>query len=214
MHKPKMIGMVAAMAALLLVGAQAAPAGAAGPVRFGAKLTHDLQPSNAEGGQTCADEIGFPAGSKCTWIEMDAYQRAGHERAPKTGTLKSIRLISCVAGSFRLQIARVKPNQDKAIVVREGPVIHYKADPRQIDGDEDTFCGGDAGDDYKIQTFSANSTHVNAGDWLAMKTGKTGMLRCSGGTNLLAFHPPLNVGDPYRHGEDDDCFILLEAQYK
>ena len=31
----------------------------------------------------------------------------------------------------------------QARVVRNGPVIGYKADPRQVDGDDNTFCGGD-----------------------------------------------------------------------
>jgi hypothetical protein len=96
------------------------------------------QPSNAEGGRYCDEESGIPSGSACTWVATSAYRNAGRERAPRNGTIGKVSLVSCVAGSFRLQLARVKPAQDTAKVVRNGPVIRYAADPRELDQDQDT----------------------------------------------------------------------------
>jgi hypothetical protein len=199
--------------AMLLLITQASIAGAAPAVSFGARLTKDLQPSNAESGRTCAAEFGFPNNPVCTWVELDAYQRAGKHRAPRDGVIGTVKVISCVAYSFRVQILRVRPAEDKARAIRESGLLRVPADPRQIDGDEDTFCGGDDGDDYKIRSFRVN-LRVKKGDWLGMKTRRTGSLRCSGGTNVLGIAPPLVPGGPFKTGETEDCFVLLEARLK
>jgi hypothetical protein len=202
------------MAAVVLVGAQSLHATSTGPLRFGAALTTSSDPSNAEGGQRCDDNNGIPKGAACSWVSLQAYQNAGHEKAPKSGTIGKVRLVSCIAGSFRLQFATLKPAQKQAKVVRDGPVISYKADPRQVDADPNTVCGGDNGDAFIIQTFPV-SVHVNKGDYIAIKTQKTGTLYCSGGSGVLLFSPPLSAGGIYRHANGDtSCNLLVQLQYK
>jgi hypothetical protein len=210
----KLVGLCAAIAAVALVAAQSLGAHANTPVRFGANLTKESQPSNAEGGQSCDENGNIPSGGNCTWVSVQAYHNGGHEKAPKTGTIGKVRLVSCVAGSFRLQFAAVKRPSRQAKVVRNGPLIHYKADPRQVDDDDDTFCGGEDGDDYIIQSFTVN-THVNRGEFIAIRAATTGTLYCSGGSGVLLFSPPLVPGHGYRHATDDtSCNLLVQLQYK
>jgi hypothetical protein len=147
-------------------------------------------------------------------VSVQAYQNAGHERAPKTGTIGKLRLVSCVAGSFRLEFAAVKPGARQAKIVRDGPMISYKADPRQVDSDPNTVCGGDNADNFIIQTFTVNA-HVNKGDYIAIKTTKSGTLYCSGGSGVLLFSPPLAADGGYRHANNDlSCNLLVQLQYK
>jgi hypothetical protein len=214
MFKAKLVGSCGLITVLVLVGAQSLHATSAGPVRFGAALTSSSDPSNAESGQRCDNNNGIPKGATCTWVSVQAYQNAGHEKAPKTGTIGKLRLVSCVAGSFRLELASVKPALNRAKVVRDGPLIRYKADPRQIDADPNTVCGGDNADNFLIQTFPVN-VHVNKGDYIAIKTQKTGTLYCSGGSGVLLYSPPLATGGAYRHtNTDTSCNLLVQLQYK
>ncbi len=199
--------------ALLLVGAQTLGASTNVPVRFGAKLTNESQPSNAEGGQSCDENGGIPGGATCSWVSVQAYHNGGHEKAPRAGRIGKVRLVSCVAGSFRLQFARVRPSRDQAKFVRNGPMINYQADPRQVDGDDDTFCGGEDGDDYLIQSFAVN-VHVNKGDYIVIRTASTGALYCSGGSGVLLFSPPLGTGAGYRNSTDStSCNLLVQLEY-
>jgi hypothetical protein len=213
MSMRKLLVALFSLAGLVLLAAQPLDASAA-PVRFGAKLTTSSQPSNAESGRSCDENAGIPSGGNCTWVSVEAYQNAGHEKAPKTGTIGRVRLVSCVAGSFRLQFARVLPALGQARVVRNGPLIRYLADPRQVDDNEDTFCGGEEGDDYIIQTFRVN-THVNKGEYIAIRTASTGALYCAGGSGVLLFSPPLAPGGAYRDAEDStSCNLLVQLQYR
>ena len=102
----------------------AAPASGFAATTFGAKLNKTIQPSNSQPAQPCT----MPAKS-CTRIEMDAYNDAGHERAPKDGVIKKVKLIAGGPGHFKLQIAEAKPGKDKGRVVRNGPRIDYNGQP-------------------------------------------------------------------------------------
>ncbi len=213
MRIAKLAGLSALVMALVLVGAQSLSARENTLVRFGAKLTNESQPSNAEGGRSCDENANIPTGSTCSWVSIEAYHNAGHEKAPKNGTIRQVRLVSCVAGSFRLQFAIVKPNLRQARVVRNGPMINYQADPRQLDGNDDTFCGGDEGDDFIIQTFPVN-VHVNKGEFIVIKAASTGALYCSGGSGVLLYSPPLARGQALRSATDDtSCNLLVQLQY-
>jgi hypothetical protein len=207
------VGVGIVLGAMLMLGLQAAPVGAAG-TSFGAKLDNTSQPSNAEGGRRCDDESGISPGSACTWVATAAYRNAGHERAPKNGTIGKVSLISCVAGSFRLQLGRAKPAQGTAKVVRNGPVIRYAADPRELDEDQDTYCGGEDGTDYIVQTFPVN-VPVTAGEYIAIKAKSTGTLYCSGDSGVDLYAPPLAVGGSYAPATaDTSCLMLVKLTYK
>ncbi len=193
----KLVFTAIAVLALTLVPATAMAA----PVKFGSKLNPTVQPSNSLPGLKCAAEAPGP----CTMVQQEAYGRPdGGELAPKTGTIKKIRLIAGGPGSFKLQIAKVKRSTlfgtNEAKVVANGPRISYQGQ---------TEANDEAGS-YRVETFDVN-VPVKKGQQLALKGNITSMIRCSsGGPNTLIYTPPL--GSSFRPAtETDGCWILMEA---
>jgi hypothetical protein len=188
-------------AALAVLAVTIVPATAsAAPVKFGSKLNPTVQPSNSLPGLGCG-EIAGP----CTFVQQEAYGRPdGGELAPKTGTIKKIRLIAGGPGSFKLQIAKVKRSTlfgtNEAKVVASGPRISYQGQ---------TEANDEAGS-YRVETFDVN-VPVKKGQQLALKGNVTSMVRCSsGGDNTLIYTPPL--GSAFRPATNTDgCWILMEA---
>jgi hypothetical protein len=172
----------------------------AAPVKFGSKLNPTVQPSNSLPGLKCQEAPG-----PCTMVQNEAYGRPdGGELAPKTGTIKKIRLIAGGPGSFKLQIAKVKRSTlfgtNEAKVVANGPRIGYQG---QTEANEESGS-------YRVETFNVN-VPVKKGQQLALKGNITSMVRCSsGGDNTLIYTPPL--GSSFRPAtETDGCWILMEA---
>jgi hypothetical protein len=190
------------LAALAVVAMMIAPAlGAAAPVKFGSKLNSTVQPSNSLPGLDCGEGVS----GRCTFVQQEAYGRPdGGELAPKTGTIKRIRLIAGGPGSFKLQIAKVKRSTlfgtNEAKVVHNGPRISYQGQ---------TEANFEA-DSYRVETFKVN-VPVRKGQQLALKGNTTSMVRCSsGGDNTLIYAPPL--GSAFRPATNTDgCWILIEA---
>ncbi len=177
----------------------------AAPIRFGAKLTTDTQPQPA---LWCDEPNDSPPHANCTWVLNEALGRPGAgEKAPKNGTISRVRLMSCDAGNFKVQVARKVSGTSKYRVVRNGPTIKYKGDPQGC-GDDDDFV-------YKIESFATNF-QVHKGDRIAIKAKRTGTLRCgSGGDNTLLFAPPFAAGSKARKATDTQgCLLLVEWQYK
>jgi hypothetical protein len=190
------------VAALAVVAMMIVPAlGAAAPVKFGSKLNSTVQPSNSLPGLACGEAVSGP----CTFVQQEAYGRPdGGELAPKTGTIKKIRLIAGGSGSFKLQIAKVKRSTlfgtNEAKVVYNGPRISYQGQ---------TEVNFEA-DSYRVESFNVN-VPVKKGQQLALKGNLTSMVRCSsGGDNTLIYSPPL--GGSFRPATNTDgCWILIEA---
>lgn len=190
------------LAAIAVVAMMIAPAlGAAAPVKFGSQLNPTVQPSNSLPGLRCSQEAPGP----CTFVQEEAYGRPdGGELAPKTGTIKKIRLIAGGPGSFKLQIAKVKRSTlfgtNEAKVVANGPRISYQG---QTEANFES-------DSYKVESFNVN-VPVQKGQQLALKGNITSMIRCSsGGDNTLIYTPPL--GSSFRPATNTDgCWILMEA---
>src|SRR5579863_9907543 len=131
---------------LALVGLTASPGSAAtakSPTFFGAKLTSQSQPSNAQNGQACDESAGIPSGSWCTWVAITAFENGSHFTAPVTGTVKHVKLVSCVKGKFRLLLAQANPSARKARIVTKGPEINYVGQ---------SPCGGTSGQQYVVQS--------------------------------------------------------------
>ena len=196
-------GLAAALASVALMIAPAA--GMAAPVKFGAKLDPTVQPSNSLPGLTCTGTEA--AGPACTMIQNEAYGRPdGGELAPKTGTIKKIRLIAGGPGSFKLQVAKVKRSTlngtNEAKVVANGPRISYQG---QTEANEENGA-------YTVESFDVN-VPVKKGQQLALRGNITSMIRCSsGGDNTLIYTPPLLRGGDFRPATGDDgCWILMEA---
>ncbi|HEY3434359.1 MAG TPA: hypothetical protein VGK41_01775 [Solirubrobacterales bacterium] len=193
----KIVFTAIAVLALTLVPATAMGA----PVKFGSKLNPTVQPSNSLPGLKCSQEAPGP----CTMVQNEAYGRPdGGELAPKTGTIKKIRLIAGGPGSFKLQIAKVKRSTlfgtNEAKVVADGPRINYQG---QTEANEESGS-------YRVETFDVN-VPVKKGQQLALKGNITSMVRCSsGGDNTLIYTPPL--GSSFRPAtETDGCWLLMEA---
>jgi hypothetical protein len=193
---------------LVLVGLTASSgsaATAATPTFFGAKLTTQSQPSNAENGQSCDENGGIPQGSTCTWVAITAFENGSNFRAPRTGTVKHVKLVSCVKGKFRLQLAQANPSTRKAKIVANGPVITYAGQ---------SPCGGASGDHYVVQSFRVN-LRVTKGDYIAIKAASAGTLSCSGGDGFLLYAPPLPVGGPLKKSHSGaSCDLLVQLSYR
>ncbi len=192
-------------AAVATVATMTAPAsGMAAPVKFGAKLNPTVQPSNSLPGLMCEHQT---PGATCTMIQNEAYGRPdGGHLAPKTGTIKKIRLIAGGPGNFKLQIAKVQQatlfKTNKAKVVANGPRISYTG---QTEANEESGA-------YKVESFDVD-VPVQKGQQLALRGNIASMIRCSsGGDNTLIYTPPLLSGSPFRAATNSDgCWILMEA---
>jgi hypothetical protein len=193
---------------LVMVGLTASSGSAAiatTPTFFGAKLTSQSQPSNAENGQSCDENAGIRPGSTCTWVAISAFENGSHFTAPKTGTVKHVKLVSCKAGRFRLQLAKASPSARKARIVVNGPEITYRGQ---------SPCGGASGDHYVVQSFRVN-VHVAKGDYIAIKARSTGTLSCSGGDGFLLYAPPLAVGGSLKKSHSGaSCDLLVQLSYR
>ncbi len=200
-------GLVIALAGLLAAMVAPASGFASAPVKFGSKLNPTVQPSNSQPGMTCNSEL--MASSFCTMVQEEAYGRPdGGERAPKTGTIKRIRIIAGGPGSFRPQIATVKHTASttlgdtKAKVTYTGPKLSYSGQTEANYED----------DSYKVESFKVNIP-VKKGQQLALLGNISSMIRCSsGGHNTLVFTPSLRRGGPAQGATDaSGCWILMEA---
>jgi hypothetical protein len=193
----KLILTAIAVLAMTIVPATAS----AGPVKFGSKLNSTVQPSNSLPGLGCGEGVSGP----CTFVQEEAYGRPdGGELAPKTGTIRRIKLIAGGPGSFKLQIAKVKRSTlfgtNEAKVIYNGPRISYQGQT-ELNFEDDS---------YRVETFNVN-VPVKKGQQLALKGNITSMVRCSsGGDNTLIYAPPL--GSSFRPATNTDgCWILMEA---
>ena len=125
-------------------------------------------------------------------VQKEAYGRPdGGELAPKTGTIKRIRLIAGGPGSFKLQIAKVQAldpvrHQPRRRSSYTGPRISYQGQTE----------ANDESDSYRVETFDVN-VPVKKGQQLALQGNITSMVRCSsGGDNTLIYTPPLPPAAP------------------
>src|SRR5262245_35535173 len=84
---------------------------------FGSKLNHEPTPAEKCNATKRSD--------MCSWVMTIAQQNVGQEAAPKDGTIATVRLRSCSAGSFVLQFAVVDAATNQARAVRTGPAINY-----------------------------------------------------------------------------------------
>lgn len=203
MFRTRLAVLAAAVAGLALMATPAAGLAKA-PVKFGAKLDPTVQPSNSLPGLQCSQESLV----QCTMVQNEAYGRPdGGELAPRTGTIKKIRLIAGGPGVFRLQIAKLKRStlfgSNEAKVLRGGPKIAYQGQ---------TEANWESGS-YRVESFDVN-VPVKKGEQLAMYTkGSTSMVRCSsGGDNTLIYLNGKYAQQPFSPATDTDgCWVLMEA---
>lgn len=196
-------GLLAALVGLLAAMVVPATGIAAAPVKFGAKLNPTVQPSNGAPGLICSDVRP----TACTMIQNEAYGRPdGGELAPKSGTIKKIRIIAAGPGRFFPQVAKVKRSTlfgaNEAKIVHSGPQFFYTG---QTEANEESGS-------YRVETFDVNIP-VKKGQQLALRGTIAPMVRCSsGGDNTLLYTPPLRARAPFEPASDTDgCWLLMEA---
>ncbi|MFN8125831.1 MAG: hypothetical protein U0R64_04900 [Candidatus Nanopelagicales bacterium] len=196
-------GTTAALAAGALLVPQGA-ANAAEKVKFGAALNPSVQPSNSLPGLGCP---GMGVDPTCSFVQNEAYGRPGDgHKAPVSGTLRKVRVISGGSGSFRLQLVKARYNagmgywegRSKAV----GPVLHVEGQQPE-NWDTDT---------YRVEKFRVNIP-IRRGWQLSMISNTTSAVRCSsGGANTLMFQSPLASGEGFRPASDyDGCWTLIEG---
>src|SRR4051794_17837116 len=117
----------AGIVGLCLVALVAVPVSAA-PVAFGAKVTSFTEPDTV---MSChgLDPGEIPAGAVCTWVAGDAFENGNNRTAPKTGTLHHLKLVSCTAGKFTLQLVKKSATGRYKVGITDNQLIKYAADP-------------------------------------------------------------------------------------
>jgi hypothetical protein len=138
-------------------------------------------------------------------VAISAFENGSNFTAPRTGTVKHVKLVSCKAGKFRLQLAKALPRQSKAQILVQGPEITYAGQ---------SPCGGSSGSHYVVQSFKVNF-QVKKGDYIAIRARATGTLSCSGGNGFLLYAPPLPVGGRLMKSQAGaSCDLLVQLSYK
>ena len=161
--------------------------------RFGAKF-NDREP-------TGPIECVIDEAAMCTAVMMEAHQNIGKEKAPRDGKLQKIRIRSCIAGTFVLQLATADVATSRAKVRRSGPLINYKGDPANCTGGP-----------YTIETFDVN-VNVRQGERLAVAGTNIGFHYSSGSGPSLIFVPPLRDGGGLRTDTNSMGHLLIQAEY-
>ena len=167
-----------------------------------------MQPSNSLPGLPCIpDVLRYHA---CTMVQNEAYGRPGNGHiAPKTGTVKRIRLIAGGPGTMRIQTATVKRSTlfttKEAKLVHKGPKISYQGQS------EANWESGS----FRVQSFKVEMP-IKKGEQLAIHTSNTSMIRCSsGGDNTLIYSLAYSPKHPFNAAENSDgCWLLVEAIIK
>jgi hypothetical protein len=162
---------------------------------FGSAMTHE--PTPAEQCDSAKPE------RLCSWVLTQAQGAAGKEKAPKTGTLKAVRIRSCTGGTFILQVARAFPAADQARAVRTRRLINYRGSAQNCNGGR------------VIETFNV-SMPVSTGDYLAVVATEVGFIYNASGDGSHVFAPPLADGGPLRTTTGaglGNGFLLLQAVY-
>jgi hypothetical protein len=205
--------------AVQLVSPSLAPAHAA--TKFGSDLHNKrgkvVGPNRLV--RSCRADSTFPLldGTKpCDRIatRFIATGTVGHTTsAPKTGTIKALRLVAWTSGHFRFELARLRgyhPGckafrcKGKARIVRRGPKIRYKSSLH--------------GDHFRIQTFPVHQ-HVRKGEYLGIKARKESLLSCKRESGFhfeqMMFQPVLPFRGGFKHWDSyGDCTLLLQAVYR
>jgi hypothetical protein len=138
-------------------------------------------------------------------VAITAFQNGSHFTAPRTGTIRHVKLVSCVKGKFRLQLADARPSSSKAKIVKNGPEISYHGQ---------SPCGGASGNQYVVQSVRVHF-RVLKGEFIAIKAAATGTLSCSGGDGFLLYAPPLHVGGSLKKAQGGaSCDLLVQLSYR
>jgi len=193
------------MFALVALPASAAHPAKGAPVKFGADLTTNTQPSNSSPPHTCAHEDGGLTTDNCTWMMLNSEigSPGGHLKAPSNGVITQIWVIAGHKGSFVPVVgflSNVSGDTGMGRITGHGPIIQHG----------NSFTSGQG---FKILKFTGLHINVKKGEVLGIKAKQTSILRCdSGSTRQLLFQPPLVVGNAaVQNAGSSDCSLLIEA---
>lgn len=180
-------------ACAISVGVFSTPASAA--TVFGSRLNHEPTPA-----ERC--NSNRPS-NMCSWVLTTGQQFVGREPAPKDGTIVKLRLRSCSAGSFVLQLVKAANELTGEVqgVRTTGPTINYKGHRKNCNGG--TF----------IETFNVN-VPVFQGEYLAVVATRVGFIYNSSGDGSIVLDPPLADGNDLRQSDGTGLgsgILLLQA---
>jgi hypothetical protein len=203
----RILGMTVVMCGVLVV----LPASGFANTKFGANLNPGgtvTQPTAVVNGFSCFDADPDLTVAPCTRVAVqygDTGAAQGHVKAPRSGTLKKLKIVASGPGEFKPFLARVKDvdsgsHTGKALVHAGGKLRTYQ---------------GDDTSPYTIESFPF-IVKVRKGDRLAVKSERTSFEKCqTGSLEQLLFQPPLVLFDPFEPSDgDDDCTLLIQAVYK
>ncbi len=173
--------------------------------KFGSDLHNkDGSVVQANGNRNCQQDANpLDASKPCDRVAVqfvDTGSPGGNVKAPKDGVIKRLNLVAQTKGHFRFELAKVKKfhgDNGRAKLVDRGDKISYQGDPSHI------------------QTFHVHQK-VDKGDYLAIKSKKTSLMRCqSGSTEQLLYQPVLPLDGPFTNniGHRSNCTLLLRAVY-
>jgi hypothetical protein len=191
------------MLVLLLV--QASPVGAAG-TRWGSRLNTSISPDN--GYQTCDDDPSLP-NPTCSYMFRRVHDRDGGQKAPKNGYIDKVRIVSCNAGSFYLQLGKIRsdPNEPGDYQAK----VRKTSSKITFDGDSDCIAP------YTIEVINIPDVYVYKGEYFGIKTKNPKAIRCGSApsASTLRFDPALPSGGSYVDADDEkNCVPMIELQYR
>ena len=191
---------IAIPAALAAAGLLALPA-TSGAFKFGATL--DREPDNSAPPHSCEQDAEVPSPCTRVLVRSETGLVDGNLTSPKAGKLTKIRVRAGAAGKVRFKLVRLKDANPAAGTIKGKAVAKSK----QFDVQGNGFDATNA-----TESFSVNMT-VRKGDYLAVDSSKTSVLRCtSGGVRQFLFSPPLAVGDPFRTTKaTGSCTLMVQA---
>lgn len=196
--KSKLVATTAAfsVAGLVVVG-MAAPASGAKVAVVGSNLGVEVQPSNSPPGPEC------PGGGTCTFVEGQAYRngRNANNSAPKTGTLRRVRIISGDFFNGKIQVVAFKKDGSAKVVASTGM---KSIQGQTMQNDDDQM--------YNIVTIKGLKLPIKKNQRLAIQAN-THMpaARCSsGGSNTYIYN---NLGKKKYQSPSDTsgCWMLVQG---
>jgi hypothetical protein len=195
---------------LTLIGAAIALMGlgsTASAASFGSHVSPDTLPTYSTGHNGCTgiEYLKLP----CTWLLDEGAGNPDGEGAPKDGKLKKIELAAGERGKFRLQIVSQREPDRAALLVKNGPVIHYRGQD-----------GNDA-NGAEVETFKLHGLRVHQGDQLAIAAKHTSAMACGPmgsrtiGMSTVIYSPVLSSTTDYQPlGSANGCHLLIEGFVK
>jgi hypothetical protein len=169
--------------------------------KFGAKLNRE--PDNSAPPHSCSQDGGPGVTSPCTRVLVSSETgfAGGNLKSPSNGVITKFKVRAGAAGKVRFKLVRLKN------VTNNSAQGKARAKSKQFQVQGNGFNAANP-----IETFNVN-IKVKKGDYLAIDSSSTSVLRCtSGSVRQLLWSPRLKIGDPFRTNDGDgSCTLMVQA---